>query len=90
MTFIDVLIEEVSDAHTPYVTEESLNSEGLLMLNDSKEVQLEKLDYHFDPLEFISFELDRLYSLDHVFATRATCLSLMVLILCKEALSYLL
>ena len=38
MTFIDILIEEVSDVHSPDVTEEALNSKGLLVLNDSKEV----------------------------------------------------
>ena len=82
MTFIDVLIEEVSDVHTPYVTEEALNSESFLVLDDSKKVQLEKLDYHFYPLELVSFKLDRLPSFNHVFSTRATGLSLMVLILC--------
>ena len=82
MTFIDVLIEEVSDVHTPDVTEEALNSKCFLVLDDSKKVQLEKLDYQFYPLELVSFKLDRLTSLNHVFATRATGLSLMVLILC--------
>ena len=81
MTFIDILIEEVSDVHSPDVTEEALNSESLLVLYDSKKVQLEKFDYHFYPLELISFKLDRLTSLNHVFATGAAGLSLMVLIL---------
>ena len=81
MTFIDILIEEVSDVHSPDVTEESLNPQGFLVLNDSKEVLFEKFDYHFYPLELISFKLDRLTSLNHVFATGAAGLSLMVLIL---------
>ena len=69
MTFIDILIEEVSDVHAPDITEEALNSESFLVLYDSKKVQLEKFDYHFYPLELISFKLDWLSSLNHVFTT---------------------
>ena len=91
MTLIDVLIEEVADVHTPDVTEKAFNSEGLLVLDYRKEVQLEKLDHQFYPLELIGFELDWLPSLNDIFAHRAiAALSLMLLILCKEALSDLL
>ena len=90
MTFIDVLIEEVPDVHAPYITEEAFNSEGLFVFYYCIEVQLEKLDHHFYPLELVRFKLNGLSSLNHVFATRAAALSLVILILSKEALSNLL
>ena len=58
LTFVDELIESGSDLLSSDIAEETLDSHGLLPLNDSHIVQLEEFDDKLDPLKVVRAEFD--------------------------------